>query len=156
MKSMVKTAVVGAIAALFVASAAMAGGQQPARRGAGMGPGRPGGPGGFGFAPGIVRELTDEQRNQVRAILQEERGDRDGRRGGMELRRELEAELLADVPNDLKIEDLKSKILAAQAEALTKHIEVQKRIAQVLTPEQREKARARLAEAPARPRARRR
>jgi Spy/CpxP family protein refolding chaperone len=146
MKTMMKTGIVGAIAAVFVASIAVADGQQPQRRGPGMG--GPGGPGGRGFGPGIMRELTDEQRNQVRAILQEERGDQDGRRGDMNLRRQLEAELLADVPNDLKIEELKSQILAAQAEGLTKHIEVQKRIAQVLTPEQRAKAREQLAQAP--------
>ena len=143
MKSMIKTGVVAAVAAAFVASVAMADGQQPRRRGPGMG-----GPGGPGVGPGIMRELTDEQRNQVRAIMQEERGDREGRRGDMTLRRQLEAELLADVPNELKIEELKSQILAAQAEGLSKHIEIQKRVAQVLTPEQREKARQRLAQTP--------
>jgi Spy/CpxP family protein refolding chaperone len=148
MKNMLKTGVVAAVAAVFVASIAVADGQQLQRRGPGMG--GPGGPGGRGFGPGIMRELTDDQREQVRAILQEERGDQDGRRGDMELRRQLEAELLADLPNDGKIEELKSRILAAQAEGLTKHIEVQKRIAQVLTPEQRAKARERLAQAPER------
>jgi len=144
MKTILKTGIVGAIAAVLVASVAVAGGQEPQRRGPGM-DGR-GGPGGRGFGPGIMRELTDEQRDQVRAILQEERG-REGRGGDMNLRRQLEAELLADVPNDLKIEDLKSQILAAQAEGLSKHVEVQKRIAQVLTPEQRAKGRERLAQA---------
>ena len=147
MKSMIKTGVVAAVAAVFVASVAMADGQRPQqRRGPGMG--GPGGPGGRGFGPAIMRQLTDEQRTQVRAILQEERGDRGARRGDMGLRRQLEAELLADVPNDLKIEELKSQILAAQAEGLSKHIDVQKRIAQVLTPEQRAKARERLEKAP--------
>jgi Spy/CpxP family protein refolding chaperone len=146
MKNMLKTGVVAAITAVFVASVAVASGQQPQRRGPGMG--GPGGPGGRGFGPGIMRELTDEQREQVRAILQEERGDEKGSRGDVALRRQLEAELLADVPNDLKIEELKSQILAAQAEGISKHIEVQKRVAQVLTPEQRAKARERLAQAP--------
>ena len=147
MKKMVKTGVVAAITAVFVASVAVASGpQQPQRRGPGMG--GPGGPGGRGFGPGIMRELTDEQREQVRAILEEERGDAEGGRGDMGLRRQLEAELLADAPNDQKIEELKSQILAAQAEGLSKHIDVRKRVAQVLTPEQRAKARERLAQAP--------
>lgn len=146
MKTMLKTGIVGAIAAVFVASVAVADGQQPQRRGPGMG--GPGGPGGRGFGPGILRGLTEDQRAQVKAIHEEVRGDQQGRRGDMELRRQLEAELLADVPNDGKIEELKSQLLSAQAEGLTKHIEVQKRIAQVLTPEQRAKAREQLAQAP--------
>lgn len=64
------------------------------------------------------------------------------------LRRALEAELLADAPNDQKIEDLKQQILLAQAEGLSRHISVQKRVAQVLTAEQRAKARERLAQGP--------
>ena len=44
------------------------------------------------------------------------------------LRRDLEVELLADTPNDQKIEDLKQQILVAQAEGLSRHISVQKRI----------------------------
>ena len=154
MKNMLKTGVAAAITAVFVASVAVASGQQPQRRGPGMG--GPGGPGGRGFGPGIMRELTDEQRQQVRAILQEERGDQKGPRSDVALRRQLEAELLADVPNDLKIEELKSQFLAAQAEGLSKHVEVQKRVAQVLTPEQRAKARERLAQAPERRQGRRR
>jgi Spy/CpxP family protein refolding chaperone len=104
-----------------------------------------GGPGGRGLMPGIMRELTDEQRQQVRAIVQQQREGQDAPRADMKLRRELEAELLADAPNDQKIEELKTQILAAQAEGLSKHITVQKQIAQVLTPEQRAKARERLA-----------
>jgi Spy/CpxP family protein refolding chaperone len=146
MKSMVKTAVVGAIAAVFVASVAIAGGQdQDRRRGPGMR--GPGGPGGRGLAP-IMRQLTDDQRKQVRAILDAQRGERQGPPADAKLRRELEAELLADVPNDQKIEELKTQILSAQADGLAKHIAVQKQIAQVLTPEQRAKAREHLAQAP--------
>src|SRR5918994_1763071 len=101
MKSMLKTGVVGAIAAMFVASVAIAGGQ-------------------------------------------EQRQGEQGPPADAKLRQELEAELLADVPNDQKIDDLKQQILAAQAEGLSRHIAVQKQIAQVLTAEQRAKARATL------------
>jgi Spy/CpxP family protein refolding chaperone len=149
MKNVLKTGVVAAAAAVFVASVAVAGGQGPAqgqRRGPGFG--GPGGPGGRGVMPGIMQQLTEEQRGQVRAILQEQRGERQGPPTDAKLRHELQAELLADVPNDQKIDELKQQILAAQAEGLDRHIAVQKRIAQVLTPEQRARARERLAEGP--------
>ena len=150
MKNMLKIGVVAAIAAVFVASVAVAGGQgqgQGPQRGAGMR--GPGGPGGRGMMPGIMRDLTENQRMQVRAILDEVRDGRQGPPAQATLRRQLEAELLADVPNDQKIEELKGQILAAEAEGLARHIDVQKRIAQVLTPEQRAKARERLALNPA-------
>lgn len=144
MKNMLKTGVAGAIAAAFVASIAIAEGQGPGQR---RGPGA-GGPGGRGVLPGIMQDLTDEQRTQVRAIMDEQRTGREGPPADAQLRRDLEAELLADVPNDQKIEELKQRILSAQAEGLTRHIAVQKRVAQVLTPEQRAKARERLSEGP--------
>ena len=150
MKSAIKTGVVAAVAAVFVASVAVAGGQGPGqgqRRGPGFG--GPGGPGGRGLMPAVMQELTEEQRGQVRAIMQEQREGQQGPPADARLRHELQAELLADVPNDVRIDELKGQILAAQAQGLDRHIAVQKRIAQVLTPEQRAKARERLAEAPA-------
>ena len=146
MKSVVKTGIVAAVAAVFVASVAVAGGQGPGqgqRRGPGFG-----GPGGRGLMPGIMQDLTEEQRGQIRAIVQEQRGDQQGPPADAKLRHDLEAELLADPPNDQKIEELKQQILAAQAQGLERHIATQKRIAQVLTPEQRAKARERQAEGP--------
>lgn len=146
MKSVVKTGIVAAVAAVFVASVAVAGGQGPGqgqRRGPGFG-----GPGGRGLMPGIMQDLTEEQRGQIRAIVQEQRGDQQGPPADAKLRHDLEAELLADAPNDQKIEELKQQILAAQAQGLERHIATRKRIAQVLTPEQRAKARERLAEGP--------
>lgn len=147
MRNMVKTAVVGAIAAAFVASVAVADGQGPGqRRKPGMhGPGGPGGP----RLGAIMRDLTDEQRTQIRAIVEQQRAGQDGPPADMKLRRELEAELLADVPNDGRIEELRQQILAAQTDALNRHIAVQKQVVQVLTPEQRATARERLAKEPA-------
>ena len=150
MKNVLKTAVVGAIAAVFVASLAIAqgtGGQGPGQRlGRGPGFGGPSGPGGRALGPVVMRELTDQQREQVRAILSEQREQ--GLPADAKPRRDLEAELLADVPNEARIEELKQQVLAAQAEHLTRHIAVQKRIAQVLTAEQRAKARERLSQGP--------
>lgn len=151
MKSMMTSAIVGAVAAAFVASVAVAQGQGPGpqgRGGRGPGMGGPGGPGGRGMMPGVMQGLTEEQRQQVKAIMDEQRAGQQGPPADAKLRRDLEAELLADAPNDQKIEDLKQQILVAQADGLARHIAVQKRIAQVLTAEQRAKARERLAQEP--------
>ena len=146
MRSVIKTAVVSAVAAVFVASVAIAGGQGP-----GQGPGRPGGPGfggrgGPGPMFGLMQDLTEEQRTQVRAIMEEQREQ--GPPAEAKLRRDLEAELLADAPIEAKIDELRQQIILATGEGLTRHIAVQKKIAQILTAEQRAKARERLAEAP--------
>ena len=147
MKSMMKSAVVGAVAAAFVASVAVAQSQGPGTPGrGGLGPGM-GGPGGPGR--GVLQGLSEEQRQQVKAIMDGGRDAQQGPPADVKLRRDLEVELLADVPNDQKIEDLKQQILQAQAEGLSRHIAVQKRVAQVLTAEQRAKARERLAQASA-------
>jgi Spy/CpxP family protein refolding chaperone len=144
MKSMMKSAVVGAVAAAFVASVAVAQSQGPGQQGrGGQGPGGMRGPDGPGR--GILQGLTEEQRQQVKAIMDEGRDGQQGPPADAKLRRDLEAELLADTPNDQKIEDLKQQILLAQAEGLSRHISVQKRVAQVLTAEQRAAARERLA-----------
>lgn len=146
MKNVVKTAVVGAVAAAFVASVAVAQQGPGQLRGRGMGPGGPGGRG-PGFGPAIMQQLTDQQRQQVRAIHQEFRDD--DRAADGKLRQQLELELLADSPNTGRIEELKQEILAAQSEGLTRHITVSSKIAQqVLTAEQRAKAREALAKDP--------
>ena len=96
--------------------------------------------------PAVMQELTEEQRGQVRAILQEQREGREAPPAHAKLRHALQLELLADVPNDLRIEELKAQIAAAQAQGLDRHVAIQKQIAQVLTVEQRAKARERLAD----------
>ena len=151
MRNVIKTGIVAAVTAVFVASVAVAGGQgsgqgQGQRRGPGFG--GPDGPGGRGMIPGIMQELTEEQRSQVRAILQEQREGQPTPPADVKLRHDLQLELLADVPNDLRIEELKAQIAAAQAQVLDRHIEIQKRVGQVLTAEQRAKARERLAAGP--------
>ena len=148
MKNVFRAAVVGAVAAAFVASVAVA--QQGTGQVRGRGPGGPGGPGGrgLGFGPALMQDLTEQQRQQMRAIHEEFRED--DRAADMKLRQQLELELLADSPNAGRIEELKQQLLAAQAEGLTKQITVKTKIAQqVLTAEQRAKAREELAKAPA-------
>ena len=153
MKSILKTAVVGAVAAAFVASVAIAGGKQAGgdqqRPAFGQGrQGGPGGPGGRRGGPlgGVMEDLTDQQREQVKAILESERQGQEGPPAEMKLRQALDQELLADAPNAQKIEELKGQIVAATADGLTRQIAVQQKISQVLTSEQRAKARERIAQ----------
>jgi Spy/CpxP family protein refolding chaperone len=161
MRNVIKTAVVSAVAAVFVASVAVAGGaidsgrdgrgepqvqQRPGRGPGGPGFGGPGGPGGRGGFGVIMRDLTEEQRTQVRAIMEEQREQ--GPPADAKLRRELESELLADAPNEGRIEELRQQIVTANGEGVSRHIAVQKKIAAILTPEQKAKARERLAEGP--------
>jgi Spy/CpxP family protein refolding chaperone len=99
-----------------------------------------GGPGGFAR----FVDLTDEQKKQVQAILQEDRASRQGPPASMTLRRQLDAEILSDSPDDQKIDDLRQQLLQAHGEELTRQIALQRKVAQVLTPEQRATARQRL------------
>jgi len=115
----------------------------------GRGPGR--GPGFDGALP-ILRELnlTDAQREQIRAITDAQRTADNPRRNLTDLERQLQSALLADAPDHQKIEELKASIASASAAALEARIDVESRIAQVLTPEQRAQARAALEKAPGR------
>ena len=141
----VVVAVVLAVAAFSFADA-QGRGQRSGRPDFGPGFGR-GGPGGFAR----VADLTDEQKKQVQAILEEDRASRRGPPASMTIRRELDAEILADSPDEQKIDTLRQQLVQAHDEELTHQIALQRKIAQVLTAEQRATARERLAQ----PRARR-
>ena len=105
-----------------------------------------GGGGPFPILRGL--ELSDAQREQIRSITQERRtaANAPHRQVG-ELHKQLHLALLADTPDGQKIEELKTGIASATAEELTARIDMQTRIGQVLTPEQRVKAREALAKA---------
>ena len=114
---------------------------QPPQRGGGRGPG-----GGMppGAPMGLLRELnlTDAQREQIRALTEQRRGQADNpRRKVGDLERQLQVAVFADAPDQQKIDDLKRAVAAATAEELTARIELQSQIAEVLTPEQRAQAR---------------
>lgn len=104
-----------------------------------VGPGR-GGPGPLPLLRGL--NLTDAQREQVRALTEERRdqADNPGRKVA-ELEQQLRLAIFADAPDLQKISELKTAIEAASVEALTARIDLQTRIAQVLTAEQRAQAR---------------
>lgn len=106
----------------------------------GRGPGR--GPG-FGGPMPILRELnlTDAQRDQIKALVDQRRTGEDPRRNLMDLERQLQTAILADTPDQQKVEELKNSIASASAQELAARIDLQTRIAQILTPEQRAQAR---------------
>ena len=144
----IKNALFSGLVAAVIGAAAFSMADAQGRGQRGPGPGGPGfggrGPGGFErFA-----DLTDEQRKQVEAIVQEERSSREGPPAAATLHRQLEAEILADAPDDQKIDTLRLQLIQAQGEELGRRINVQRKIAQILTPEQRAKARERLAAPP--------
>jgi len=136
-----------AAAAIVVTTtiAATAAGQSPVGRGPGGGPGR-GGPGG---PMPVLRQLnlTDAQREQIKTLTDAERAART-QSGGQapartlfELQQSLQAAIFADTPDTAQIDQLKANIAEAEAAALAGRIDLQVKIAQILTPEQRAQAR---------------
>src|SRR5262245_41922608 len=113
----------------------------------GRGPGRGPGPGGpMPILRGL--NLTDAQKEQIRTLTEQQRAGEDPRRNLMDLERQLHTAILADVPDQQKIEELKGSIAAASAQDLAARIELESRIAQILTPEQRAQAREAVGKGP--------
>jgi Spy/CpxP family protein refolding chaperone len=138
----IRSRIVAIVAALVLVAAAIATVSAQAQA---QGPGRRGmGPGGFGPGPLPMLgrlDLTDAQRDQIKSILSEKSGQTDRQTLG-NLERDLNAAIMADQPDLSKIEQLKASIAEAQTAALNDRVDLQLRIAQqVLTPEQRQKAR---------------
>jgi len=136
-------------AVLALSAYTWSGAQGPEGR---RGPGRPGGPGfgrgGFVELRGV--DLTDQQREEIRAIRDAARPADAGPPADMSLRRQLQAEVFADAPDTAKIAALQDQLVKAQAERLAKEIATDQKIASVLTAEQRTAIRERLAKQPER------
>lgn len=144
MKRTIWSAVLAMVVAGAVAIPVIA---QPPQGGRGQGRG-PGFDGALPLLRGL--NLTDAQREQIRSITEARRTGDNPRRNVMDLERQLQAAVFAETPDQSKIDQLKNSIAAARAEELTSRIELQSRIAQVLTPEQRAQARETLGKAPGR------
>jgi Spy/CpxP family protein refolding chaperone len=142
----IRSHVISAICALFVIAAVAVTASAQGQRGRFRGPG----PDMAGPLPMLRNlDLTDAQKEQVRAVLAERSGRNNAQTLG-QLHRDLQAAVMADTPDTAKIEQLKASINEAEAAALTERVDLQLRIAQILTPDQRQKAR----EIPAGPRGR--
>lgn len=135
-----KTVMIAALAAVAIAGLSVqAPDAQPRQGRGGPGFGR-GGPGPFAILQQL--NLTDAQREQIRTILEERRQNDGTQMNKMgDLQRDLQAAVFADTPDQTKIDQLKAAINEAQTAALAERVEVELRIAQVLTAEQRQKAR---------------
>lgn len=131
--------VMAAVLALSVGAISLLA-QGPGRPGGpGRGPGGRGGPGGPGLFPFVNQlDLTDAQREQLRALAE------DGRQGGdpgaplRAAEQKLHAAVLADTPDVQAIESLKATLNAAHAAELEHRVEMMRKMAQILTPAQRQ------------------
>jgi len=99
----------------------------------------PGGPGGPGILAGVHHlDLTDAQREQLRAIMEE------GRKAGTPgenvraAEQKLHAAILSDAPDLAAIATLKAALNNAHAAGLERRVEMLQRVAQLLTPAQRQ------------------
>ena len=100
-------------------------------------PGRPGGPGGRGILPMLHElNLTDAQKEQIKSLTQEER--QAGPPKSFELEQKLRAAVLAQSPDPQAIEALKTSLNAAHAEELDRRIEHLQKLAEILTPDQKQ------------------
>jgi protein CpxP len=145
------------VAIAVTAAAALAAGATFAQNPA---PG-PAGPrfGGPGFGPMFALrglDLTQAQRDQLKTLAQSQREQNAPVFEKLRtLERALRTELLADAPDQGKIDQLKTDLGLAQQDALGARIAMELKVGQILTAEQRQTLRDRLANAPAGPRGRR-
>jgi Spy/CpxP family protein refolding chaperone len=156
MKRMILTglavALVAALASVSIVAQQPQGRGRGAGMGMGMGPG--GGPGGPGGPFPLLRELnlTAEQREQIRTIMEEQRSGNPPQEKIGDLERQLQIAILDG--DQQKIAEIKTALIAAHNEALADRIALQTKIAQILTAEQKAKEKELLANAPAGPRGR--
>jgi Spy/CpxP family protein refolding chaperone len=109
-------------------------------RGAWMGGERGGAPGGA-FLPLRLLELSEEQREQVRTLMEENRGAARGQRSRMRAAREALAEAVssAEVDED-RIRTLTAEVGRLTGDAAVRRARTYAAVWQILTPEQRERA----------------
>jgi Spy/CpxP family protein refolding chaperone len=142
---MIRRIAIAAAVALSLATLPLVAQEPPGAPGGGFGPGgqRPGGPGRggpggpMGLLPGLNRvDLTDAQREQVRAVMEQER---QANGPGEKLRQAEQALNAAVLSSDGQgIETAKAALSAAQASELDHRVEIMQKIVQILTPEQRQ------------------
>jgi Spy/CpxP family protein refolding chaperone len=114
--------------------------QAPGRPGGpGRGPGGRGGPGGPGMLALVNQlDLTDAQREQIRALAEEGRQSGDPGAPVRAAEKKLHAAVLADTPDLQAIDTLKGTLSAAFAADIEHRVEMMRKVAQILTPAQRQ------------------
>jgi periplasmic protein CpxP/Spy len=83
-------------------------------------------------------DLTDAQREQLRGLMEEGRQGRDAGAGIRDAEQKLHAAVLADTPDLQAIEALKATLNTAHAAELDHRIEMMEKVAQILTPAQKQ------------------
>jgi periplasmic protein CpxP/Spy len=107
----------------------------------GRGPG--GGQWGPGGPPGIMQmvrhlDLTDAQREQLRVLMDEARKAGDPGEQVRTAEQKLHVAVLADPPDPQAIEGLKTTLNTAHAAELDHRVEMMQKVAQILTPAQKQ------------------
>jgi Spy/CpxP family protein refolding chaperone len=83
-------------------------------------------------------DLTDAQREQLRGLMQEGRQGGDPGAGVRDAEQKLHAAILADAPDLQAIEALKTALNTAHAAELDHRIAMMEKVAQILTPAQKQ------------------
>jgi Spy/CpxP family protein refolding chaperone len=83
-------------------------------------------------------DLTDPQREQLRALIQDKRPAGDPGAAVRDAEQKLHAAVLADTPDLQAIESLKATLNSAHAVALDHRVEMMQKVAQILTPAQKQ------------------
>ena len=85
-----------------------------------------------------LEDLTDAQKEQIRALAQEGRQGGDPGAGVRTAEQKLQAAVLANSPDLQAIETLKTALVTAQAAELDHRVGMMQKVAQILTPAQRQ------------------
>ena len=147
-----KTSLAAALAVMTIATAApmlMAQDQPQRRQGPGFGGPPPGGPGGpgmrrggpMGFGPGFRElDLTDDQKAQLKTIVDSHRAEFDAARQKIGAAREgMRALVEGDAINEGAIRAKSAEVAAAEADLMILNAKVRQESMQVLTSEQLQK-----------------
>ena len=128
--------IVAVVAIVVGALPLLAQGRQRQGGPGGRGPGGPGGPGILQMVHQL--DLTDAQREQIRALMEDARKDGDPGEQARAAEQKLHAAILADPPDHQAIEGLKAALNSAHASELDRRIEMMEKVAQILTAEQKQ------------------
>jgi Spy/CpxP family protein refolding chaperone len=93
-------------------------------------------------------DLSDAQKDQLKALADEGRQSGDPGAGVQAAEQKLHAAILADVPDLHAIESLKAALNAAHAAELEQRVGMMQKVAQILTPAQRQQLLALQAQGP--------
>jgi Spy/CpxP family protein refolding chaperone len=82
--------------------------------------------------------LTDDQKSQMKALHQQQRDSMGAKmKDMMQAHRDLRAQVFSDNPDATQIEALKAKIAGLQKDLLAARVDMERKVAAILTPEQR-------------------